>query len=83
MTEVMAVRKQGSPMGQAGNALLAGADPVQVADELDSLFCHHMIAAYGQVLEHTKGDELTRVVLLKLLRFEVARESDLEGAGAR
>ena len=41
-------------MGQTGNAPLAGADPVQVADELDSL-----------------------------PRFAAARESDLEGAGAR
>ncbi|MFI6319768.1 ferritin-like domain-containing protein [Nonomuraea sp. NPDC050556] len=158
-------------MGREGNALLRGADPAQVADELDRLFCYHMLASnwalgvrnrlegqplyllndeleqvhernltsalalayrvaelggavtvdpaamlrqasletvelpdcadlgsilgmalartrtairtYGQVLDRTAGDELSRVLLLELLRHEVARESDLEAAGAR
>jgi ferritin-like protein len=41
------------------------------------------IDAYGAALEATAGDELTRRLLLSLLRHEVARESDLEGATAR
>lgn len=157
-------------MGKAGNALLGGADSGKVANELDRLFCHHMLAsnwalgvgnrlegqplyllgdemeevyeqnrtsarelaervaelggavtvdpaamlerspqdsfelpdcgdlgsiltmalarvrtaieAYGQALKAAEGDELSRLVLLKLLRHEVARETDLEGAGA-
>jgi ferritin-like protein len=41
------------------------------------------IDAYGAALAATAGDELTRRLLLSLLRHEVARESDLEGATAR
>jgi hypothetical protein len=41
------------------------------------------IAAYGEALETAAGDDITRQLLLELARREVARESDLEGVGAR
>jgi ferritin-like protein len=40
------------------------------------------IASYGDALQTAAGDDVTRQLLLKLVRREIARESDLEGVGA-
>jgi ferritin-like protein len=43
-----------------------------------------IIRSYGEFLDHTRGeDEVSHRLVLKLLRQEVARETDLEAALAR
>jgi hypothetical protein len=82
-------------MGQAGNALLGGADRDTVVDALDRLYCRHLVAmhwalAVGNRLEGQPlfllTDELNEVLddSLDAARRLADRIAELDGAvGAR